>query len=458
MKNKLYIIIAFPILLGTLNSCEDFLALAPISQANVVDFYQTPADLNIAVIAAYQAQKQTWNTMLAVRDDNAGFKSLTDHVDNFTKDIGYGVYETLWNTSYSAIYRCNIAIEKAPGITMAETLRNQYLGELRFLRAITYFDLVRYFGGVPLVIETAKSLEQDVVNVFRNTAAEVYDQIVADLVFAEANLPVSYTQDEYVGRATKGAANAFLGKVYLTIGKKTEAQTALRKVLTYGYELLPNFEDVFGATNGNNKEIVFELQYKSTTDPNSIIWAFRSINLDLNPGVGFAPATQDLYDAFEPGDPRRDITLALDDIDIYYCVKYKDPGANPISDANNNIPLMRYSDVLLLLAESLGETSESYSLINQVRNRVGLGNIDGSTPGTFTEKLLHERRVELAYENHRWHDLLRFGVALQVMNAHFQKEKNGQITIVGDNLLFPIPNGALINNINLEQNPGYPGR
>ena len=150
--------------------------------------------------------------------------------------------------------------------------------------------------------------------------------------------------------------------------------------------------------------------------------------------------------------------MTKDLVNLYYCVKYKDPAANPISDANNNIPLMRYSEVLLLLAEAIGENAEAYGLINQVRSRVGMPNISSSTPGTFAQKLLHERRVELAYENHRWHDLLRFGVAIEVMNAFFAKEKGGAVTIGPDDLLFPIPNFTLLNNPNLVQNPGYPGR
>jgi hypothetical protein len=182
------------------------------------------------------------------------------------------------------------------------------------------------------------------------------------------------------------------------------------------------------------------------------------MQVDIKPGIGYNKGTQDLYDSFEANDPRRDLTMAKDKVDLYYCVKYKDAAANPISDAQNNIPIMRYSEVLLLLAEAIGDTPESYGLINQVRSRVGLPGLSSSSPGTFAQKLLHERRVELAYENHRWHDLLRFGVAIEVMNAFFVKEKGGAVTIGQDDLLFPIPNFTLLNNPALEQNPGYPGR
>jgi hypothetical protein len=464
MKNKIQIVFAAVIFLGILSGCEKFLELAPVSQANTEAFYKTAADLDNAVIAAYKFHKNIFandfcgqHILDEQRSDNTGFINLVDEVDNFTKDTGKEWYMWSWDKCYKAIYTCNVAIQKSADVEMDEALKNQYLGELRFLRAITYFELVRNYGGVPLVLEPPKTLDAADINIPRNTVDEVYAQIQADLVFAEANLPASYAGAR-AGRATKGAANGFLGKVYLTLNKKTEAVTALRKVASAGYELLPDFASVFDAANGNSKESVFELQFKGTTDACPFIYIYTSMQVDIKPGIGYNKGTQDLYDSFEANDPRRDLTMAKDKVDLYYCVKYKDAAANPISDAQNNIPIMRYSEVLLLLAEAIGDTPESYGLINQVRSRVGLPGLSSSSPGTFAQKLLHERRVELAYENHRWHDLLRFGVAIEVMNAFFVKEKGGAVTIGQDDLLFPIPNFTLLNNPALEQNPGYPGR
>ncbi|MBL7111754.1 MAG: RagB/SusD family nutrient uptake outer membrane protein [Bacteroidales bacterium] len=462
MKRYIWITIVTGILLGIFSSCEDFLNLTPVSQANVEDFYQTPADINNAVMAAYKFHKAIYSDrfccqhiMDEYRSDNTGVDG-TYSVDDFTTDTGVEWYMWSWDLCYRAIYMSNIAMEKAADVEMDADLQNRYIAEARFLRAITYFELVRNYGGVPLVLETPKSLEKEDVNVYRNTVDEVYTGIIADLQFAETNLPVSYPDDADVGRATKGAAKGYLAKVYLTTGNNSGAETKLREVLTLGYSLQANYEDAFGAGNGNNSEIVFELQYKSGTDACPTIYIFTSMQVDVNPGIGYNKGTQDLYDAFEVGDPRRDYSMALDNESLYYCTKYSDPAASPVSDADNNIPLMRYSEVLLLLAESLGETTEAYGLINQVRARVGLAPIDASTPGTFEEKLLQERRVELAFENHRWHDLLRFGVAIEVMNDFFDTWKNGRVTIGEDNLLFPIPNFTLLNNPNLEQNPGYP--
>lgn len=464
MRRIIWFAIATVILIGIESSCsEDFIDLSPVSQANTNDFYKNVTDINNAVIASYKYHKLIFTNFLCTmtilnewRSDNTGELGITDNVDNFTKDTGREWYMYGWDFSYKAIYMYNIAIEKAAGPAMSDELRNRYIAELRFLRAITYFELVQDWGGVPLILETSKSLAPDVINVKRNTVEEVYTQIIADLQFAEANLPIAYTDDKDIGRATKGATVGFLGKAYLTMGNPSAAETEFRKVMTYGYELLPDYADVFAPTNHNSKESLFELQFKSGLDPCPWVHMFASSVLDKNPGYGYNTPTQDLYDAFEAGDPRRDFTIAKDKNDLYYDIKFSDPNASPNTDANNNVPLMRYSEVLLLLAESLGETAESYSLINQVRNRVGLPDIDASTPGTFKEKLLHERRVEFACEDQRWHDLQRFGVAIDVMNAFFAKWKHGLTTIGHDDLLLPIPNFSLLNNPNLEQNPGYP--
>lgn len=171
-------------------------------------------------------------------------------------------------------------------------------------------------------------------------------------------------------------------------------------------------------------------------------------------GLGYNLATRDLVDAYEPGDLRKAVTIKADPNDIYYTIKYNDPTMTAANNSSHNFPILRYADVLLMLAEALGETPESYGYINEIRDRAGLDPIDAGTPGTFEEKLLHERRVELAFENHRWHDLLRFGVAVPVMNAHFQYI-GLNITINQDDLLMPIPQTAISANPKLVQNPGY---
>lgn len=462
MKTNLYRSLLLILSMVFASGCSDFIDLAPVSNANVENFYKTPEDINNAVIAAYKIHKQIYSTLFCsqsvldeIRSDNTTMVQL-DIVDRFTRDIGKEWWGWSWDKSYRAIYMSNLAIEKAQAVEMSDQLRNQYIGEARFLRAITYFELVRNFGGVPLVTATPESTNPEDLKVPRNTADEIYSQIVEDLQFAAANLPAQYPESQE-GRATKGAAQGMLGKVYLTMGRNSDAIAELQKVVNSGlYGLMPTYAEAFDVDNRNSQESLFELQFKATTDGSPMQNTFASINAVDVPGggLGYNLATMDLVNAYEEGDARKDVTLKADPNGQYYTTKYDDPSMTSANNSNHFFPIMRYSEVLLLLAEAQGESDDSYDLINLVRERADLDPIDENTPGTFEEKLLHERRVELAFENHRWHDLLRFGVAIPVMNAHFAS-MDMAITIDEDDLLMPIPQTALNTNPNLDQNPGY---
>ncbi len=453
--------LSFLLLIVVVGCKDDFLDLAPVSNANVENFYKTAEDINNAVIAAYKFHKNIYATDFSsqsvldeIRSDNTTMVQI-DVVDRFIRDSGKEWWGWSWDKSYRAIYLCNIAMEKATGVTMDDGLRNRYIAEVRFLRAITYFELVRNFGDVPLVTETPASLEAEAVQIPRTPTSEVYSQIVNDLLFAEENLPLQYSEEENIGRATKGAAQGILGKVYLTLGQKEEAETVLREVVNSGvYQLLEDYAAVWDVNNDNSEEILFELQFKSTTDGSPFPNNFASINAENIPGGGrgYNLATEDLVNAYESGDIRKELTMTSDLNGIYYTIKFSDPNMSVGFDSEKNFPILRYADVLLLLAEAIGESPEAYDLINQVRQRAKLDPIGSASPGTFEEKLLQERRVELAFENHRWHDLLRFGVAIEVMNDHLAPLG---ITLNENDLLMPIPQTALVTNPRLEQNPGY---
>jgi hypothetical protein len=168
--------------------------------------------------------------------------------------------------------------------------------------------------------------------------------------------------------------------------------------------------------------------------------------------------TQDLINAYELGDKRKAASLAVAPDGTPYILKFKDPGVKVGNDANVDFPVLRYADVLLMLAEATGESAQSYALINQVRNRAGLKDISAATPGTFMDKLMHERQVELAFECQRWHDILRLGdaKAVSLMNAHLTREYPGQnFQIDSHDLLNPIPVSEMQTNAKMEQNPGY---
>jgi len=460
MKTSTYILAISAVLL--MSSCTKDLELSPISNANTADFYKTAKDIDNAVIAAYKFHKQLYSANFSVqsvldeiRSDNTTMVQL-DVLDRFVKDTGKEWYGWSWDGCYKAIYMCNLAIEKAETVDMDATLKNQYIAEARFLRALVYFELVRNFGDVPLVTATPVSFDAESVQVPRDPAAEIYTQIIADLQFASQNLPVS-REGNNIGRATKGAADGMLGKVYLTTGDKTSALESLRAVVSSNqYRLMDTYAEVWDIDNENNAESLFELQFKPVTDGSPMQNLFSSIGAVGVPGggLGYNLATSELVSAFEPGDERFAITMTEDPNGVYYTIKYNDPAMTAGNNSGHNFYILRYADVLLMLAEALGETPESYGYINEIRDRAGLGDIDESSAGSFAEKLLHERRVELAFENHRWHDLLRFGVAIPVMNAHFQ-EIGLDITISENDLLMPIPQTAISANPKLEQNPGY---
>jgi hypothetical protein len=300
-------------------------------------------------------------------------------------------------------------------------------------------------------------------NMARTSVDSVYAQIIADLQLAGTTLPQNYSGSA-VGRATSYAAYALLGKVELQKGDKAAAVEALRKVVFAGtpYSLLTNYADLWNPANKNSAESIFEIQFLPPLD-GSPLWNYfapASLNVPGGQNRSVAPNTpnQDLIDAYEAGDTRLAASIGIDPDNRPYILKFKDPGVVVGNDASNDFPVLRYADALLLLAEALGESPEAYSLINEVRDRANLGPIDASTPGTFMDKLMHERRVELAFECQRWHDLLRLPQAetINIMNANLAAVFPGQnISIDAHSLLAPLPNTELGSNKLATQNPGY---
>ncbi len=437
---------------------KKFLDLSPISNANVNAFYKTPADINNAVLAAYSMFKGIYIDNLAataqldeVRSDN----TMDDNrVDLFTNDTGAEWWYWAWDQCYRTIYACNVVIQQAPNITTSTALINQYVAEAKFLRALSYFELVKNYGGVPVVTTPPTDLSASSVDIKRGAVADVYTQIVSDLTAAAQALPATYAAATDIGRATSGAANGMLGKVYLQNGDAADAKTVLTSVVSSGlYSLLPTYAQVFAIDSRNSAESLFELQFTENTDPSPLESYFASSAAPL-PGGGYYynRPTPDFVSTFETGDTRFGVSMTQDPNGNYYCIKFNDPAMTAFANSSHPFPILRYADVLLLLAEADGESSDAYALINQVRARATLPPVSPTTPSTFSNVLLHERRVEFGFENQRWHDLLRFGVAIQVMNAQLASQG---VTLQSWNLLDPISQTTLSANPNLVQNPGY---
>jgi starch-binding outer membrane protein, SusD/RagB family len=475
-----------------LSACNNFLEVQPISVASEAAFYKTSQDAIVATNGCYNAlieiyRNTTGNTSIwlfsEVMADDATDPELS--VDNFTFDAASGNVETLWRLHYIGIARCNTLIGRIEGIPMEETLKTRLQLEARYLRAYYYFNLVRLYGDVPLILQEVKG--QDIPFPTRTLANEVYQQIIADLTAAEA-LPVSYPASE-TGRATRGAAKALLAKVYLTQRNWQQAATKAREVMDLGvYQLLPNYADVFLAQNRNSAESIFEVQFGrggqvGTGNPvtsfffqqfapqgsGAIVTGIANSN-----GEGRMIPTNEFVNAYEPNDPRREASVRTfyvrttdnrrDTVRINYTIKYQDAQATAgggLASGNgseNGWRVIRYTDVLLMYAEALNELGDgnpqALDAVNQVRRRARgtspatvLPDLIGLNQAALRDAIYKERRVELNFEGHRWFDLLRTERALDVM----RQTKN----IQPRNLLLPIPQRERDVNQNLSQNTGY---
>ena len=463
MKNIFILFIAILVL----SSCsEDFTDLAPISNRNEADFYTTENDFVAAINASYAGLQNNgvygrgyW-TMFEMRGDNTdqgpdatGLSRQFAEINAFTEDPLNEQITRAWTDSYGVIANCNVILARIEGVTMNEDIKKRIIGEALFLRSLMYYHLAVAYGNIPLQLVPFVPGDQ----LTQVDAATIYSQLVADLATAEANLSISYSA-ENKGRATKGAAATLLAKVLLTNNQKSEAAVVLRRIISdYNYELLDNYSNLWGAANENNIESIFEVQFVSGgIGQGSAFTNDFSPSAFLQTGQGFGRnrPTVEMQNSYVSGDLRFPSSMGTSYVNATgatvtanYVRKYE---SNPPTenDSDINFVVFRYSDVLLMLAEAIGESSEAYDLINEVRDRAGLDPIDASTPGTFSEKLLEERQLELAFENHRWADLKRFGVAAEKVNAAEPFISAGSVRS-----LFFIPQREIDINTNFIQNP-----
>lgn len=455
---------------------------SPESNFTPDNFYRNAEDAKAAVNAVYDQMNTTefYNQVMWIIQDQStddcewgGGRSTANQpkndLDKYTFTPATVTFQSLWSTCYRAINRGNTALDRIPDIEMDDALKARLLAEVKFLRAFYYFHLVRLFGDIPLVLESTTSLNN--LQVARTPADQVYQQIIADFTEAENVLPISHTAGDK-GRATKGAAKAFLAKVYLTRQEWAKASAKAKEVMDLGagYDLWANFADAFAIANENGKESVFEVQASGlVTGEGSFMQGYMRPPFDrVNNIAGFGddPPTQSIYDAYRADDKRKAATLRLYSttgtpaapstvVFPCYVSKYLDPSATGNNDGSNNFPVIRYSDVLLMYAESLNEqaagNTEAYNAINRVRNRAGLPNLTtGLSQANFRDSVLLERRLELAFEGHRRYDLMRTKRLVSAM-----KTQNPAISVSEIHYLLPIPQTERDVNPLLTQNQGY---
>ena len=530
IKKTVFGVMAIGLAAG-MTSCNDWLGEPSPGSTELDDFFTSGEACLQTVNGCYTPLAWEYNKTyfsewyigdIASDDALKGGQNVADgsdayDIDNFKVNANNVILLDYYRAKYQGIIRCNLAIEKIGEYeldeTLTEDLKNRYLGEAYFLRGLYYFQLVRVFGGVPLIDEVLESADK--WSQPRANAADVYAHVVKDFEEAEALLwnKSKYTEEE-AGRATKGAAQAYLVKANLYNHNYDEAYKWGRKfmeeqVSTGEYSLFSDYQQNFTLAGENGAESVFEIQYMA--DPMSdygegngftrgtfttILTRPRQTNQGET-GWGFDHPTHNLYNEFEPGDPRREFTIGtpeeeyLDHVEVnylgspYYNVKtsYREQGSFPSLDHASRAPLnyrlVRLSDVMLMYAEAALESGKDLgaakTMLETVRARAraqAQGDALPAFPGyngysdntdDLRAAIRHERRVELAMEGHRWFDLVRWGIAYQVMDrdtgsygANESAEARAEMAafVPGKHELFPIPSEEL--NLNpMEQNPGY---
>ncbi len=477
-----------------ISSCQkEFLDRSPLGQLTSDTFFTNEEQAIQSVNAIYQ-QLRVWEThafgFLGCTDiisDDADKGSTTSDglyqsdLDNFIHTPDNPSVVAIWTGYFQGVARCNIAIERIPEITMNEKLKARLIAEAKFFRAYYYFNLVRWFGDIPLI---TKSLSPSEFSQSRAPVADIYAQIEKDWIDAASVLPEkSQYPSSDVGRVTRGAAKSFLAKMYLTKGDFTKAEQLATEVInTKEYSLFPSYSDQFLIENENCSESIFEIQATliNAETLGSAQWnQIQGVRGTPNLGWGFNRPSDNLVAAYEPGDPRRegtilyvgevlpDGTALVEKNPETFNERYNQKAWTPQhlgfqENSPGNIRIYRYADVLLIAAEAMnenGKSAEAMKIINQIRTRArgtlpaNLVLPDLISKGKDSDRLTiwKERRIELAMEQHRWFDLIRQKRAAEVMQAaektNFQKDKHE---------LLPIPQTEIdISNGVLKQNKGY---
>lgn len=473
---KKYIFILTILSLISISCSEEFLELSPQDAANTNDFYITESDFNVALIGAYGAAD--WDelfTLSDVRSDNAtafGNQSARQRISEFNADATARTIAGLYTNSYRAIQAANAIIDRIGAANFEQVKKDEFLGEAKFIRALSYFYLLNTYGDIPLILEETTGANLDEVkSIPRTPVDEVYDQIILDLMDAEEKAPSFSTPN----RASKLSAKALLGKVYLFQKEFNAAVTKLNEVIVSGqFALEPVYADLFEIGNAGNVESIFVEEYVGSANGTGTNLAF--MNTPEGQSVGpFVQPSQSIYielnlnEAYSADDDRRNMSAfsffapgdqgAINDT-VYVTNKYKDDNPFEQNNASANFYILRYADVLLMMAEALNElgysqNGDAFSLLNVIRERAGLNPLDATSvpdQGAFREAINLERRLELAMEGDRWYQLLRTGSAIEAINM-----VNPLIVTINQNdLLYPIPQGEIdVNPDIITQNPGY---
>lgn len=466
-------------------SCENDLNVYQQDAQTEEDFLNNPDNAIQLINGVYNKQLDynmysfSWIGMTSITSDDADKgSSIADtgadkhKMDNLTFNSDDISFQDVWNGRYEGIYRANNAIFYLDKLAINATLKNQLIGEAKFLRALFYFDLVRCYGGVPIVVDKIDINNTDLINQVvytRKSKAETYAQIELDLIDAIEKLPLKgqYGAQD-LGRATKGAAQALLAKAYLYQQKWQLAYNLSGDVIgSAQYNLLPNYANVWRESGENGMESIYEVQATLTNglrDYTNVQGPRGTPDL----GWGFNTPSSSLENAYETGDLRKNATILYRNAGVLWdgfptSAGWNNPRYNykayqsQLAEAWNgdkgstakNLRILKYSDIILIRAEAayqLNLTSEALDNVNKIRTRAGLQVLTSVT----IQDIYKERRLEMAMEHDRWFDLVRTGQAPAAMTTA------GKTFVVGVHELFPIPKTEIVKSGNrLTQNNGY---
>lgn len=492
-------IILFSIISVLFIACEKKLDQVPISSATTATFYAQPADFIQASNAVYNDLRGYPDRQLNLsetRSDNLyaisdGGVRDWEGINSFHKTIASNPYVTeAWDANFNGIFRANTLLEQLAknGNVLSSSLKTRLEAEAKFLRAFFYFDLVRWFGKVPLIDHTVTA--DEALKIQRSPVADVYKLIISDLQFAGTNLPDSYSAADK-GRATKYAAKAVLALVYMTrsgpnygvegpglgLNEWDKAEALLNEVIASNkYSFLSNYASIFSYTNENNPEVVFDIQYVTGLSPimgSTFAWLlapddwFKANGKPVQGGLTIRPVSNDLLNSYDPADTRKAFTIQSGYVyngvpeDRSFIKKYIDLTKVPSNrvDWPINFIVIRYTDVLMLKAECIlhgapGTQAEVDAIVNQVRARAGLSPITGVP----LAQLFDERRREFAGEGSRWHDLVRSGMIETIIPAWIAADdiQHQMQPFNKDFIIYPVPQSELDAAPGLYmQNPGY---
>lgn len=489
MKNTTRYILSSALIIVSLAGCD--LKMQPISEIGDGSFYKSTSELNAAVVACYNGLQKPmeYEWMLTeLRSDNSRLHTSATTSSDRTMQLDFDQSRTsatsehvynYWRAVYHNIARCNVVLMHLDAATDAD-LRTQYEAEARFIRAYHYFNLVRLFGPVFIVDRRLDAVSA--LNYERSAVEAVYEFITADLDFAVANLPAAYPANQG-GRVTQWAAKGLLAKVRMTQGLyDQDTRDLLADIITNGgFSLQPTYAAVFDINNELNSEIIFTIRYTSgglglgSPFGNWFAPLQSGASVINGDGSGYNYPTDDLVSMYSSADTRRDATIALDYtndrgqvVDRRYVTKYLSP-VTLKGDGDKDWPILRYADVLLLYAEVLNETegpAAALPYINATRERAGLTDLTAAQVANKHQMRMaieRERRLELAYENQRWFDLIRTNRVIEVMTEHWATEnyyssitaETGPIVLNESLILLPIPQKEIDIQQGITQNIGY---